>query len=141
MNRSEAKRAILQRWISQIATLAPTLVYSIDNRKLVQPTPPFASVQITGLLSSQDTFGAPGNRRFLRPGWIDVRLYSARDQGTKTLDTLAEIVTQIFEARRIPAGGDIVTFATTVNELREDREYPDLWCVLCRTGYELREKR
>jgi hypothetical protein len=34
-----------------------------------------------------------------------------------------------------------VTYATSIAEVRGDREYPDLWCVLCRTGFEFHERR
>lgn len=141
MNRAEAKKRILQHWITEWAARTP---YAIDNRRLTQPVPPFASVQITGLDSDQATIGAPGRRRYLRAGWIDVKLYDARDVGTKQLDDLAEIVVGIFEGKRIggtAAHHGITTFATAIGEARNDREYPDLWCVLCRTSFEFHERR
>lgn len=149
MNRSDARKAILAHWIAQWplkaggSQAAPTVPYALDNRKMTQATT-FAVVEITGLTSDQVTMGAPGARRFERPGWIDVRLYGPRDQGTGALDTLAEYVKDIFESTRIGAVGEergIVTYATTVTEQRANKEYPDLWCVLCRTGFEFHERR
>jgi hypothetical protein len=148
---AEAHKAMLQAWIIGWplkvggTQSAPTVPYGIDNRKIAQPTqPPFAIVEITNQDADQLTMGAPGRRRFLRPGWIDVRLYGARDKGRGELDTLAEYVKEIYEAKRL--GGTathygVVTFATSVRELRDDREFPDLWCVLCRTPFEWHQRR
>jgi hypothetical protein len=149
VNRSDAKKAILAWWMTYWHTkcggtqAAPTVPYAIDNRKMTQVAT-FAVVQISNLTADQVTMGAEGARRFERPGFIDVRLYGPRDQGTGALDTLAEYVKEIFEATRIGAVGEhrgITTYATTVTEVRNDREYPDLWCVLVRTGFEYHERR
>lgn len=149
MNRSDARKAILSLWISTWHTkvggtqAAPTVPYAIDNRRITQATT-FAVVEISGLPSEQVTMGAPGLRRFERPGWIDVRLYGARDQGRGQLDALAEHVKAIFEATRIgatPTHHGITTYATSVSEQRGDKEYPDLWVLLCRTGFEFHERR
>lgn len=144
MTPREAHNAIYSHWIAQAAVRMPTLTYAIDNRRIAQPTPPFAIVSITNLPAEQQTFGAPGARRFERPGFVDVKLYDARDQGRGTLDDLAEHVKAIFEATRIGATlsfHGITTFAMTITELRTDREYPDLWGLLCRTGFEYRQRR
>lgn len=149
MTRLEARKAILSWWIARWHTkvggtqAAPTVPYTVDNRKMTQATA-FAVVEVTNLPADQVTMGAPGARRFERPGWIDVRLYGPRDQGALALDTLAEYVKEIFEATRIGAVGEergIVTYATSISEQRRDKEYPDLWCVLCRTGFEFHERR
>lgn len=138
MTPAAAHKAILQHWITQIAIRAPSLVFTIDNRKLTQPTPPFAQVSILNLGSDQRTIGAPGNRRFERSGFIDVSLYGARDRGRGELDTLAEAVIEIFEA--IDLSG-LRTYATSVREIRNDREYPDLWVLLCRVPFEYHDRR
>jgi hypothetical protein len=150
MTPTDAHKAIYQRWMTLWHTLvggtqaAPTVPYAIDNRKLAQPATTFAQVSITNLTADQRTMGAPGRRRFERPGWIDVRLYGPRDQGRGALDTLAQYVKEIYESTRIGAVGEhrgITTFAMSVSEVRGDREFPDLWCLLCRTGFEYHERR
>jgi hypothetical protein len=150
MTRADARKAILQTWIAAWHTKvggsqsAPTVPYAIDNRRMTQTSGPFAVVEITGLPSDQVTMGAVGLRRFERPGFIEVRLYGPRDQGTAALDTLAEHVKDIFEATRIGAIGEhhgITTYAANVTEDRSSTEYPDLWCVLVRVGFEFHERR
>lgn len=149
MNRFDARKAILSWWMARWHTKvggtqdAPTVPYAIDNRRMTQSTT-FAVVSVSNLPSEQVTMGRPGARRFERPGWIDVRLYGPRDQGAGALDTLAEYVKDIFESTRIGAIGEhrgITTYATSVGELRGDKEYPDLWVLLCRTGFEFHERR
>lgn len=150
MTRADAKKAILATWMAAWHTkvggtqAAPAVPYAIDNRKPNGTGATFAIIQITGLPSDQVTTGAPGHRRFERLGWIDVRLYGPRDQGTTQLDELAEHVKDIFESTRIGQAGQhagITTYATSVGEVRNDREFPDLWCVLCRTGFDFHERR
>lgn len=138
MTPEQAYKAILQHWMTEWGTLSTPVPYAIDNRRLTQPTPPFAQVSILNLNSDQVTIGAPGNRRFERSGFIDVKLYDKRDQGRGNLDELAAKVIDIFEAIDI-AG--MRTYATTITEVRNDREYPDLWVLLCRTPWETHHRR
>lgn len=149
MTPADAHKAILQRWMAVWHTLvggsqaAPTVPYTIDNRKVTQSTT-FAHVAIENVGSEQSTLGAEGRRQFERQGFIDVRLFGPRDQGRGALDTLAEYVRTIYEAKRIGESGDargVVTYAMTVRELRNDAEYPDLWCLLCRVPFEYRHRR
>lgn len=147
----EAHKAILQRWLTQWHVLvggtqaAPTVPYAIDNRKLQQPSPPFARVEIVNLGSDQHTLGPAGRRRFERTGFIEVRLYGPAGQGRGSTDTLAEYVRDIYEATRIGADGEergITTFAMNGPlEVRDDKEFPDLWCVLCRVPFWYHERR
>lgn len=135
MTPADAYKAILQRFIAQWDDRTP---YAIDNRKLVSPTPPFAAVSIVNVGSDQVTMGRPGHRRFERSGFIDVRLYGARDNGRGELDTLADAVVEIFEAIDISG---LRTYATSVTEVRDDKEFPNLWCLLVRTGFEYHHRR
>lgn len=149
MTPPEAHKAILQRMISTWHTLVggtssdPTVPYAIDNRARPQAAT-FAQLDIVNLSSDQHTMGVTGRRRFERTGFIDVRLFGPRDQGRGALDTLAEYVRTLFEATRLGAIGEdrgLRTFAMSVTELRDDREFPDLWCLLCRTPFEYHHKR
>lgn len=150
MTPTDAHKAILQAMISTWHTLvggtqeAPAVPYAIDNRKLAQPATTFASVEIVNLGSDQVTMGPAGRRRFERTGFIDVKLYGPRDQGRGQLDTLAEHVRTIYEATRLGAIGEdrgIVTYAMTTREIRNDPEFPDLWCLLCRIPFEYYHRR
>lgn len=149
MTEPDAHKAIFARWITQWHTkvggtqVAPTVPYALEDRALVDPTPPFAQVEITNLDGDQATMGREGNRRFLRMGFFDVRLYGPRGQGRGQLDTLARYVKELYEAQRIGAPGDqqITTYATSMRVLRDDREYPDLRCVLVRTPFDYHERR
>lgn len=148
----DAHKAIYQRWLAVWHTkvggtqAAPTVRYAIDNRKLQQPTPPpFARVEIQNIGSDQATMGPPGQRRFLREGFIEVRLYDLAGQGRGRTDVLAEYVRDIYESTRLGADGEergIVTYAMDgPREVRDDKEFPDLWCVLCRIPFEYHHRR
>lgn len=144
MTPSNAHKAILQRMITTWHTLvggtqaAPTVPYAIDNRQKVQAAT-FAQVSIVNLNGDQVTMGREGFRRFERSGFIDVRLFGPRDQGRDALDTLAEHVIAIFESRTI--GGAVRTYGATITEVRDDREFPDLWCLLVRVPFEYHQRR
>lgn len=150
MTPGDAYKAILQRWISTWHTLvggtqaAPTIPYAVDNRKLQQPATRFASVEIVNVGSDQATMGAPGFRRFERLGFIDVRLFGPRDQGRGQLDALAEHVRTLYESTRLGAIGEdrgLVTYAMDTTEIRNDPEFPDLWCLLCRIPFYYHHRR
>lgn len=149
MTEPEAHKVVFARWITQWHTkvggtqAAPTVPYALEDRALQQPTPPFAQVEITNLDGDQATMGKVGNRRFLRMGFFDVRLYGPRGVGRGQLDTLARYVKELFEATRIGDPGDeqITTYATSVRVLRDNKEYPDLRCVLVRTPFDYYERR
>ncbi len=135
MTPSEAHKAIVSHFITLWDEETPI---AIDNRRLTAPTPPFAQIDITNLSSDQRTMGASGNRRFERSGFLDVRLYGARDRGRGELDTLAELVIDIVEA--IDLAG-FRTYASTINELRENKHFPELWCLLVRTSFDYHQRR
>lgn len=150
MTSPDAYKAIYQRWLTVWHTLvggsqaSPTVPYAIDNRRLTQPATTFAQVSIENLGSDQVTMGPEGGRRFERTGFIDVRLFGPRDQGRGQLDMLAEHVRTIYESRRLGAIGEergITTLAMSTQEIRNDREFPDLWCLLCRIPFWFHERR
>jgi hypothetical protein len=144
MTPADAHKAILQTWIAAWPTASSGVPYAIDNRKLTQPATTFAQVDIVNVSSDQMTMGAPGRRRFERIGYIDVKLYGPRDQGRGALDTLAGHVRDIFESTRLGAVGEdrgVVTYAMTMTEIRNDPEYGDLWCLLCRIPFYYHDRR
>ena len=150
MTPADAHKAIYQTWMSTWHTLAggsqaaPTVPYAIDNRKLAQPAEKFALVSIVNIGGDQVTMGPVGRRRFERLGFIDVRLFGPRDQGRGPLDALAEHVRTIYESTRLGAIGDdrgLVTYAMAPTEVRNDPEFPDLWCLLCRVPFYYHHRR
>lgn len=149
MKESEANKALLARFIVQWPTkvggtqAAPTVPYALDNRKL-EVAPPFASVELLNLDGDQETMGQPGNRKYLRRGFIDVKLYGPAGAGRGSTDQLAEYVRDIFESQSIGAVDaeerGITTYTTSGRPIK-DENYPGLWCYLVRTPYEFLEKR
>lgn len=151
MTEEDAHKAIFARFIEQWplkvggTQSAPTVPYTIDNRAFANPTSgPFAVVSIQNLDGDQATMGREGFRRFERRGWIDVKLYDEPNRGRGRTDELAKFVIQIFEAKTIgliPTHKGIRTYTTNCAPVKNDKEYPGLWCYLCRTGYEFHERR
>lgn len=143
MTEADAYKALFARVIQQWPAKSSNVPYALEERPLQQPSPPFAVFEITNLDGDQATMGPVGRRRFLRMGFLDVRLYGARGKGRGELDTLARYVKELFEATRVGAPGDeqITTYTTSMRVLRNDREYPDLRCVLVRTAFEFYERR
>lgn len=150
MTESDAHKALFKHWITQWPTkvggtqAAPTVPYALEDRAFTQPASgPFAQVEITNLDGDQATMAKVGNRRFLRSGFFDVRLFGVRGKGRGELDTLAEYVKQLFEATRIGDPGDeqITTYAASQRVLRDNKEYPDLRCVLVRVPFDYYERR
>lgn len=150
MTEADAHKALFKRVITQWHTkvggtqAAPTVPYALEDRAFAQPaTPPFAQIEITNLDGDQATMGPEGHRRFLRMGFLDVRLFGVRGAGRGELDTLARYVKELFEATRVGDPGDeqITTYTTSVRVLRDSKEYPDLRCVLVRTPFEYYERR
>lgn len=150
MTEAEANKALLARWITLWHTKvggtqqAPAVPYSLDNRKL-EVAPPFASVEINNLDGDQETFGELGRRKFLRMGFLDVKLYGPPGAGRGSTDQLAEYVRDIFESKTIGAVDEqergIRTWTTSGKPIKNDKEYPGLWCFLVRTPYEFTETK
>jgi hypothetical protein len=150
MTEPDAHKALFARWITMWHTkvggtqAAPAVSYALEDRALTQPvSATFAQVEITNLDSDQATMAKEGNRRFLRMGFFDVRLYGPRGQGRGALDVLAGYVKELYEATRIGAPDEhpITTYATSVRVQRDSKEYPDLRCVLVRTPFDYYERR
>jgi hypothetical protein len=144
MTPAEAHKLILQRWMTLWHTLVggtqddPAVPYVLDNRVLPSsPIPPYAQVQILNVSSEQVSFGGPGVGRFLWSGFIDVHLFGARDRGRAELDTLAQHVVTIFRAQDLSG---VRLWTTRVNEIRDEKDFQNPWCVLARTPFEFHER-
>ena len=150
MTEADAHKAMFKRFITQWHTKvggtqdAPTVPYALEDRAFTQPaSPPFAQVEITNLDGDQATMAKKGNRRFLRMAFFDVKLYGVRGIGRGELDTLAGYVKELYEAERVgdPGEAAITTYAASPKVLRNNREYPELRCVLVRVPFEFYERR
>ncbi len=144
MTSAEAYKLILQRWMTLWHTLvggtqaAPTVPYALDNIAPTMLVPPFVQLTIENLGSEQVTFGMTGLRRFERSGFIDAQLFGERNRGRAELDTLAAHVITIYEAQDLSG---VRTYSTNITEVRNDLQFPNLWCLLVRTPFEFHHKR
>lgn len=141
-----ASRAIFARWITMWPTASSGVAYATDNNVAGEPQgSPFARVSIISGDSSQRTLGGAGNRRFTNEGVIEVRLSGPVNAGRGTLDALALKVRDIFQSTRFgedaPAEEGIETQATSIGELRRDRQAPNRWLIVCETPFEYTEVR
>lgn len=154
MSPTDAHGEIFKRWLQLWHTLAggtqaaPTVPYSLENNTAPQGASRFACVEITPLDGEQATIGPPpgrgsATRKWLRPGWIDVRLYGPPNEGRKPLDTLAGYVATMFQGVRFGGGGadrGIVTYATSSSVDRGNKQFPNLYCLLVRTPFDYYER-
>lgn len=152
MTKSEAAKALFAKFIVEWPTKvggtqnAPTIPYALEERPLPQPPPAvFAVVEITDLDSDQVTMGEEGRRKYQHMAFLDVRLYGPRGQGRLQLDTLGEYIVQMFSGKTVGAINELErgvrTYTTSVKAKRDDKEYPDLRCVLARTPFEHYQRR
>ncbi len=143
MKSTEAHQAVLARWLARWPSRAPGVPWTFDN--LGKPDGPIlARVAITSVGSEQHTLGPPGKRQWLRSELIDVRLTGPINQGRRQLDELAQHVREIYEGVRFGnRAGErgIVTYATTVNELKRDKESNQLWILSVVTPFDYIEVR
>lgn len=146
MQQRGATSAIFKRWIDmwdvETALLTPPLSvpYSLDNMKVPEPVDGLlARVGLLSLDSQIYTLGPKGSQQ--RPGYIDVRITDEPNRGRGRADDLCEVVRKIYERKRFASDGGaneygIVTHATSVSELRRDRDAPQLWVVQLLTPFE-----
>lgn len=149
MDATEASQAILSRWLTLWPGLSSGVPYVFDN--IVRPeAPTFARVAIVSATSEQWTIGPPplpnaqGSRKWLRRALVDVRLNGPINAGRNPLDVLANYVRQIYEGVRIGAKvgqAGVVTFASTVHELRKAPDSSQLWVLSVTTPFEYYETR
>jgi hypothetical protein len=141
VTQEEASAAVFARWLALWPSLSGAVPYSVDTL-VVPESIPHARVAIRSLPSDQHTLGAAGNRKWIRTGLVDVRLVGPINAGRGSLDRLAGHVRTIFEGKRIgPTARDrgITTHATSISELRRDRDAPQLWILGCTTPFEYYE--
>lgn len=141
MNQVNANKAILQAWLNNWPGLSTNVPYVFDNDAISGNPPKYARVAIQDLSSEQTSLGAPGSRRYLRTGLINVKLYGPVEQGRKVVDLLAQFVRTIFEGVRLAAGGTeegVVTFASSTQVMPTDQQF---WILLVSTPFEYYEIR
>jgi hypothetical protein len=143
----------MQYWYTYVGGTqqAPTVPFSTENNRKPQGASRFATIEIRPLDSEQATMGPPpervgrstSTRKWLRPAWIDVKLFGPLDEGSKQLYLLADYVTKIFQGKRFAGGGGdthgITTYATSTTPVK-DAEFPALYCLLVRTPFDYYER-
>lgn len=94
---NEAREAIYQRFVDNLpAGLGGR--YSFENEKYDPAADlPWARLTVAHEDGTQDSFGATGNRKFLRRGRVLVQVFGPVDAGIRTLDLLSDEVRDIFE--------------------------------------------
>lgn len=141
MNQAQATTAILQRWMTLWPTLSSNVPYVFDN-DIIAEQPTYARLSIHSTGSEQHTLGAPGNRKWLRTGLIDVKLYGPAAQGRIGLDAMVGYVRSIFEGARfgnIGASEDgVVCYAASAGEIRPQAT-EQYWVVLVELYFEFFE--
>lgn len=143
MDSIQAAQAINARWIERWPGLSGDVPYALDNISRPEAET-FAQLSITNTMSDQWTLGPTGKRKWLRSGMLEVRLTGKVGVGRKGLDLLGNDVRAIFEGVRFGVRvGEmgIVTHASTVNELRRDRDATRVWIIQVVTPFEYYEVR
>ncbi len=138
MNQLAASEAIFSRWITLWPGLSSGVPYSFDNIAVPEDET-HAHVGIVSLPSEQWTLSRE-HRKWHRPGLIEVRLTGPLNEGRKNLDILAGVVRAIYQGKRfgdvLGVDEGVITHATSVNELKRDRDATQLWILSCVTPCE-----
>lgn len=140
MNQYDAKKAILQRWMTLWPAASSNVPYVFDN-DVRDESATYARVRIIDLPSEQWTLGAPGNRKFQRTGDIEVELKGPGNVGSKQLDQLTSAVRSVFESVRFGVtDGEqgVTTFASSSFVEATDGQY---WILVITTPFEYYEVR
>lgn len=109
---SEAREAIYQRWATNWGS---TSAYCFENQgsSLQEGRTPWAMVFVRHNVSSQQTLGPTGYRRFRRFGSIYVQINTLIDTGLKANDDLA------YQAKAVFEGTSFSGLACTDSTVRE----------------------
>lgn len=137
MKQSDCRKAILQRWMTLWPGLSGNVPYVFD-RDAFDAVTTYARVELDFVDEVQQTYGQPGNRKFLGSGSLSVLLHVVGDSGTANADALAELVRQMFQTVRFGvAGGEegVTTFATVAHVV-PNKSDAQITVMLAETGFE-----
>lgn len=91
-----AREAIYQRFVDNLPT--GLVDFTFANEAYTAPDDTvWARLTVNHEAGEQDSLGKAGNRKFLRRGRVLVQIYDQVDNGTRTLDTIADATRDIFE--------------------------------------------
>lgn len=112
MSVGDARNTIYTRFINEWADRTP---FQLDNETFEIPTSgPWVRLVVRNTLGEQDTLGRPGNRKYLRNGFIAGQVFTPVNEGTAQGDLLAEQLRDIFEGTSF---GGILANNGTITEL------------------------
>ena len=114
---SELRVAVYARFKAEWAGRTP---HVFDNR-LLDPQPPegFVRLSVRNLAGSgQETMGACGQRKFLRPARAFLQAFLPISQGASALDDVLQAGRRLFEGRALPPT-DARVYQVDVRELGE----------------------
>lgn len=103
MTEQQAVEAIKEAFATGWAAAYPAVPYFFDNEAGAAGGS-FVRVTFLPTTSALATMGPPGQRRWLRRGYIVVQLFAPVDQGSATLDGYVETVRGLLEGASIAAG-------------------------------------
>jgi len=98
---SEVRNEIMKRFITNFSAI-PT---AFDNQDIDPPDPSvtvkWVRLNVKFSNGTQDSFGASGNRKFLKSGLLIMQVFTAINAATNVSDTLCQQVQDAFEGVRI----------------------------------------
>ena len=119
MDLNEARVLIYDKFIADWNNETP---FDLDNEEFSEPaSEPWVRTVIRNKLSTQDTMGPIGVRKFLRIGTVFTQVFVPINTGLEEADRLTKIITTMFEGIRLTGG--LWFFATDVRELGPIDDY------------------
>ena len=131
---NQAREAIYDEFVTDWGSTSPL---TLDNEKVDPPTTEWVRLSVRHTASTQDTLGAPGNRRFERIGSAFVQIFVPTDQGTLRADELATIAREAFEGKSL-TGTTIRFLDVIVREAGVDGQF---YAVVVEATFEYDETR
>lgn len=103
MTEAQAVEAIKEAFATGWTAAYPSVPYFFDNEAGAS-SQSFVRVTFIPTVSALATMGPPGQRLWLRRGYIVMQLFAPVDQGSATLDAYVETVRALLEGASIAAG-------------------------------------
>ena len=105
---SEAREALLQHFVQHWADTTP---YALENEPYDPPAGPWVRFSSRMIDFAQSSMGGEGNRKFMRQGMCSVQIFTAKNEGTATLNAFVDLAIGMFEGKRIANGAIWITSA------------------------------
>lgn len=107
----EAKQAMLLAFTTAWGTTTPVTIDNEEHNNNAGVVP-WVRVTIRHDLSTQETLGKVGNRKFARGGSVFVQVYVLGNEGTDEADTLSTTARNVFEG--VSLAGTTVRFKDVI---------------------------